>query len=290
MPRADITGQRFGRLTAIRYLYTTKWGCAVWLCKCDCGNTCEVEVGTLRAGRTKSCGCLIRERAQEQGRALGKSNANKPWSDLRRAASSNEETPDFQLKKHLKSAWRRMRNRCTTNQESHTYSYYAGRGIQVDPVWDNDFEAFYKWSIEHGYQEGKKLSLDRIDNNGPYAPWNCRWTDAYTQVNNRSTTRRINGESFSDVCLRNNIDSDIVQRRLNRGWDLDRALTTPSTGKANSVATLCARLSLPYKSINQYLRDHPGADFFEAVNWYHTTHPFDTENNCSVEQTDYYDL
>lgn len=35
------------------------------------------------------------------------------------------------------------------------------------------------------------MSIDRIDNNGPYAPWNCRWTDAKTQAYNRENNRYL---------------------------------------------------------------------------------------------------
>jgi hypothetical protein len=30
----------------------------------------------------------------------------------------------------------------------------------------------------------KKLAFDRIDNHGPYAPWNCRWATAKEQLKN----------------------------------------------------------------------------------------------------------
>ena len=55
----DITGQRFGKLTAIAP--TKKRGASgsvVWTCRCDCGNTVDVPLGQLKAGYRKSCGCL----------------------------------------------------------------------------------------------------------------------------------------------------------------------------------------------------------------------------------------
>lgn len=57
----DISGQRFGRLTAVKYVGSNKgWG-AIWECVCDCGNTVNVKKGSLMTGGTKSCGCLNRE-------------------------------------------------------------------------------------------------------------------------------------------------------------------------------------------------------------------------------------
>ena len=57
----DITGQRFGRLTALKW--TKEYSCSqrIWLCKCDCGNYTKVAVNNLISGNTKSCGCLHKE-------------------------------------------------------------------------------------------------------------------------------------------------------------------------------------------------------------------------------------
>ena len=58
----DITGMRFGRLTAIsRYGYSDNW-IIRWTCRCDCGNIVRVYRSNLVSGKTKSCGCLRRER------------------------------------------------------------------------------------------------------------------------------------------------------------------------------------------------------------------------------------
>lgn len=55
----DITGQRFGKLTA---LYPTgaqgRGGSLVWHCKCDCGGEVDAPLHQLTAGYRKSCGCL----------------------------------------------------------------------------------------------------------------------------------------------------------------------------------------------------------------------------------------
>lgn len=55
----DITGQRFGKLTA---LYPTEKrdgrGSLIWHCKCDCGGEIDAPLHQLTAGYRKSCGCL----------------------------------------------------------------------------------------------------------------------------------------------------------------------------------------------------------------------------------------
>ena len=64
--RRDITGQRFGRLTAIRFVGKNNNSKEnLWLCRCDCGNEVEVTLGRLSSGNTKSCGCLKKEFAKQ---------------------------------------------------------------------------------------------------------------------------------------------------------------------------------------------------------------------------------
>lgn len=67
----DLKGQKFSRLTAIEYI-----GSGTWRCKCDCGNYTNVATGNLRRNKTKSCGCLNRERQKEYedwtGRRFGR--------------------------------------------------------------------------------------------------------------------------------------------------------------------------------------------------------------------------
>lgn len=57
----NLAGQRFGRLLVLKRAGTSKLRTATWLCKCDCGKTCEVSGSYLRQGDTRSCGCYQRE-------------------------------------------------------------------------------------------------------------------------------------------------------------------------------------------------------------------------------------
>ena len=78
MPGAiDLSGQRFGRLT-VTGRSVSRNGVAMWLCRCDCGNDAVVTCANLRRGETRSCGCLVKQRAQPAdpadliGRRFGK--------------------------------------------------------------------------------------------------------------------------------------------------------------------------------------------------------------------------
>lgn len=57
----DLTGKRFGRLTALRRLDKKIGTCYAWLCQCDCGKLTEVSTNALLKGGTKSCGCGKKE-------------------------------------------------------------------------------------------------------------------------------------------------------------------------------------------------------------------------------------
>lgn len=61
MKRLDLTGQKFGRLTVLRYAGAATNGNARWECRCDCGALAVVDGYRLRKGMTTSCGCYRRE-------------------------------------------------------------------------------------------------------------------------------------------------------------------------------------------------------------------------------------
>lgn len=70
MKRLDLSGQRYGRLIAIDFVsYDNVKEITYWLCKCDCGNEKIVNVGILRSGKVKSCGCLHKESASKNAKS-----------------------------------------------------------------------------------------------------------------------------------------------------------------------------------------------------------------------------
>ena len=87
----------------------------------------------------------------------------------------------------------------------------GARGITMDDLWYEDFEYFYKWSIENGYEEN--LELDRIDNNKGYEPSNCRWVETLTNNHNRRITVKINGLTLKEISKEYNIKYSTVKSR-----------------------------------------------------------------------------
>lgn len=171
MKRVDLTGLRYGRLTVTSraskdggpYLS----GRSYWRCACDCGSTTVVAHGNLRSGSVKSCGCLRAETLDRTTHGL----------------SSLSEY----------SVWSKMIRRCT-DPKSPNWRHYGGRGIRVDKRW-LDLKTF----LEDMGPRPEGTTLGRIDNEGDYAPGNCRWETPEQQANNKRTTRRLtfNGRTQS---------------------------------------------------------------------------------------------
>lgn len=163
----DRTGERFGRLVVIErasdYIASNGKRHVRWLCKCDCGNECVVDVCCLVQGKVKSCGCLHEEL-------------------LRMGNITHGGRHD-----RLYKVYTNMKNRCY-NANSDDFKYYGGRGIRICEEWLHDYSVFRAWALENGYDKNAprgECTIDRIDVNGDYAPANCRWVSMSVQTKNR---------------------------------------------------------------------------------------------------------
>lgn len=197
----DITGQIYGKLTVIEPAYKGKDGAQKWRCKCECGNETVVDGRNLRSGQTKSCGCL---KSVSHTVVHGMTNSRE-WR-----------------------SWMRMRARCL-NSNSKDYERYGGRGIKICRQWENDFARFYDdmGKCPNGF------TLDRIDVNGDYTPDNCRWADTITQNNNKRNNVYLElygkRKTITQWAKHIGIAGSTLKGRLDRGWSLKKALTTPAT-------------------------------------------------------------
>ena len=208
----DLTNMRFGRLTAIkpvgRKVFPNGKSCAVWLCKCDCGNKKEVLSQNLCGGSTKSCGCLLEESRRTNKVTHGMSNSR------------------------LYSIWRSMLNRCN-NPNRKAYSRYGGRGIKVCGEW-GIFSNFKEWALSNGYADD--LTIERINNDGDYCPTNCKWITKGKQAENRSRTKRYEyqGKTYyiRELSEMTGIKPATLYARLERyGFSIEQSLKTPRSAK-----------------------------------------------------------
>ena len=88
----------------------------------------------------------------------------------------------------LYEIWKGAKRRCTS-PSCKDYPDYGGRGITMCKEWLENFDEFWNWAWEHGYNP--ELSLERVDVDTGYSPENCRWASDLEQKLNRQDTGKI---------------------------------------------------------------------------------------------------
>lgn len=198
----DLTGKRFDRLLVL-FRTGTKNSRPTWMCLCDCGNRADIFGHNLRYKRSRSCGCLSRERASETSKTHGMS-----------------QTPEYRI-------WASMRQRCSKTNNKH-YHDYGGRGISVCKRW----KSFKNFICDMGLRPSPEMSIDRINNDGNYEPSNCRWATVNEQARNKRNNVVINFQGKSLIMIdwaeRIGLSKAALWARLNvHKWPIAKALTTP---------------------------------------------------------------
>lgn len=142
--KTDIVGEKFGSLTVTKdYTQTgerpnrkTKWKCV-----CECGSELWVDRTALIKRKTPYC---------DKCRPSGRRNES------------------------LYHIYYGMKQRCY-NPNNPRYKNYGGKGVKICDEWDSDYLAFREWAFQHGYEENKGMSIDRLDESKGYNPDNCEW-------------------------------------------------------------------------------------------------------------------
>ncbi len=213
MPRPfiDLTDKIFGRLTVIGYAYgqpATDNPNAVerfWNCQCKCGGTKIARGKDLRADKTTSCGCLLKEITRKQLTTHG-------------ATGSPEH-----------NAWMEINRRCYSKTHGN-YRRYGAKGITVAKRWRGR-QGFTCFLRDMGPMPTPQHQVDRRDNKKGYTPSNCRWVTRKENCRNKSNNRLLTHDgktcTVAEWAERRGWKYGSLLSRIQRGWTQAKALTTP---------------------------------------------------------------
>jgi len=231
----NLEGKTFGRWTIVKRVASSLNGKSQYQCVCSCGVKKIVKSCMLLLGKSKSCGCLARERLLNlEGKIFGR------WTVLKKTANQHSHTAYIcrcicgKIKKVIANnlmrgkttscgclhnelisarskthgmsksseyrTWFGMIVRCHKKYSS-SRKWYGDRGIVVCDRWKYSFEKFFS---DMGLKPTPQHQIDRIDNNGNYEPSNCRWTTRLVNMRNSPHTKLTTSEVSAIKCKLSN--------------------------------------------------------------------------------------
>lgn len=105
---------------------------------------------------------------------------------------------------------------------------FKAKKFGICDEWKGSFEAFYAWAIENGYKEG--LKLNRFDHEKGYSPENCAFAKHSAELGSshcRYLTYKGETLNVTDWAKKLGIKRITLYRRLDKGWSVEEALSTP---------------------------------------------------------------
>lgn len=213
-PKFDISGKKFGRLTAIMYMRKSRWKC-----RCECGRENSATYTNLTQGIVQSCGCFRIEQVRARLTKHGHSRIGHRSKEY--------------------SAWNKMKDRCHRVTDKN-YSRYGAKGIRVCDEWLHDFPKF----LAHiGPCPDTKMSIDRIENSKGYEPGNVRWATRKVQSANRTNCRYLehDGKKMTIAEWADSIGMkrEKLYQRINYGLSVGEALKNTDRRSIPRKEQLC---------------------------------------------------
>ena len=122
-----------------------------------------------------------------------------------------------------------LKQRCYNPRHEH-YDRYGGRGIAVCERWRESFADFL---TDMGERPSPHHTIERINNDGPYSPDNCRWATKKEQARNRTSNWLIECEgttrSLAEWSEISGVPRTTITSRIKRsGWSTKEAVFTPT--------------------------------------------------------------
>lgn len=139
-----------------------------WYCYCECGAEALVNDYDLKSEKSTQCRtCSVRKPSL--------SRRDRPYGTIKQPH-----------RKRLLDAVQNAISRCT-NPEHSRYDDWGGRGIKIHAPWLEDQYLFVEYLATLTGFDNQSLLLDRIDNDGDYAPDNLQFvTRSESQLNRRT--------------------------------------------------------------------------------------------------------
>lgn len=188
--------------------------------------------GSASNGAVKCAVCAETKPIEEFKRDGRRRDGHAPWcavcqtgihhANFRHGHTINGASPEYK-------SWAAMCERCR-RPGAINYRYYGGKGIQVCPEWrgPGGFERFLR---DMGPKPTPEHSIERLDSSRGYEPSNCVWATWTEQRRNRSDivllTLGGKQQTLREWAAETGIPFGTIKGRLQRGWSVERTLTTP---------------------------------------------------------------
>ena len=201
----NLSGTYFGKIYIIRkaddnectpeqnFSDESKWVC---YCSCNPSITFVVRRSDLIRGKINCCQDYYRLEDERKKRGSGDNR--------------------------IKHIWDAMKARCYSKKHKH-YKSYGGRGITICDEWLNSFDNFYRWALLNGYSNN--LTIERIDNDKPYEPNNCKFImSVEQQQNKRNVIKCDSGLSLRAECRIQGVPYSSVRAKIKTGLSIEEAI------------------------------------------------------------------
>jgi len=236
----DITGNVYGDLTAIRRTdRKTKKGDFIWLFACSCGEPVERDTYALRRKGWGYCDACARKKMSKTGTKHGGTSGKKS---------------------RLYVIWVGMKRRCFDVKDK-AYPAYGGSGITMFDGWKNDFAAFREHVGDHP-KDGKRYTIDRIDNEVGYFPNNLRWATNHEQARNKGL-RKDNKSGVTGVNYVTAVASSGLYKTFIAHWKVNGDKKTKSFSSLKYGEELAFFMACEYREQMINLLNLQGAGYSE---------------------------